>query len=211
MANVCTVRRNPRVVKEFVATVTIPIGFKVIGNGDDPRYPYTDYISIDRSALQVSMIEELYPSIIQVPDCQDPTKTQELPCESKVRTIKLTGPLNYSAIISGFMPVIPVEATPQTPDVTVTTPTAFNDSKMVEISCNLGYSCYECDFPDDFIQGFKVEIIQNDEFLVNHSGNIIFHHAEAPEDFMRELNGLNTVIINIPFVLTLTPTEPTTI
>lgn len=210
MADYCTIVKSGQMMREFVATVTIPVGFKVIGDGADPRYPYTNYISLDRGSIETHIEEKSFPSVIYVPDSQDPTQTQELHCQSKARVIRLDGPLFYSLVVSGFMPVVPTEPESHT-HVVVTVPTAFNTNNTIQIMDAIGYTCYECQLPPEILADYKLEIIQRDEFIVTNSGNIVFHRAEAPEEFFAELNGKNTVTINYPLCLILTPLDSPTI
>lgn len=210
MADYCTIVKSSQVIKEFVATVTIPIGFKIIGDGNDPRYPYKDYISMDRGSIETHTEEQMFPSVISIPDPQDPTQTITLNCQSRARVIKLEGPLFYTVVVAGFMPVLPVEPQTQT-DIVVTVPTAFTANNTIQIMDAIGYTCYECQMSPEILANYKLEIIQKDEFIITSNGNIIFHRAEEPQDFFAELDGKNTVTINYPLMLILTPLDPVTV
>lgn len=210
MADYCTIVKCSQVIREFVATVTIPVGFKIIGDGQDPRHPYTDYISMDRGSMETHLEEQMFPSVISIPDPADPTQTIELNCQSRARVIKLQGPLFYSVVVSGFMPTLPTE--PESHNgIVVTVPTAFTSNNTIQIADAIGYMCYECQIPPEILANYKLDIIQKDEFIITNNGNIVFHRAEAPQDFFAELDGKNTVTINYPLVLSLTPLDPLTV
>ncbi len=208
MANACTLYQTEQLTKKFVATIAIPLGFEIIGNGEDPTYPYTTYLSLDKSA--VSVIEEtaILPATVQVPDLSNPGQTLEVPCETKMRQFRLRGPLFYNSVVSGFVATDPLNPTPVDPNdhVNIAAVTAFSSSKPVQIDDIIAYTCYECDLPDDVINGFEVTIEQGTEFIINNEGEQIPHTTLDPSNFFDELKGTATQVIYIPYTLALTPT-----
>ncbi len=201
---VCSIIKTEKIIKEFVATVTVPIGFHIVKNGEDEKYPYKDYISLDSNALNVNVVEEIYPSIITVRDSEIEEQRVEMKCNSKVRAIKLVGPLFFNVVATGFMPISMAEFKNEQQRAVVSEGTAFSTSGTMEIDFDLGYACYECDYDPTWIRdGYEITLSQRDEFIVKASGDLIFNRVETHDAFMAELDGLNTVTINYPFSITL--------
>ncbi len=203
---VCTIIKNDKMTRSFVATVEIPVGFEMIKDGEDAKYPYDDYISIDSSGLSVDVVEELYPSKITIEDPNAKNKTFDMTCESRVRCIKLVGPLFYNVVTSGFKPKHRADLDNPQAKAIVSPGTAFSTSGTTEINFRLGYACYECDYDPAWLTGaYDITLTQDPEFIVTNVGDLI-HNREGEEhaNFMNALNGRNTVTINYPFHITLT-------
>lgn len=206
MADACTLYKAQKVTKKFVATITIPLGFQIIGNGDDPTYPYSTYLSLDKNSVKLVEETAILPAMVTVPDLDNPGQTIEVPCETQMRQFKLRGPLFYNSVVSGFAAMDPLNPTPteEVPSV-IEPPTAFSDSKPVQIEDIIAYTCYECDLPEDVFTGFNVSIEQGTEFIINNEGEQIPHTDLDPSNFFAELKGTDTQTIYIPYTLALEP------
>lgn len=201
MANVCTIKKAARLTQDFVATVVIPIGFKLVDNGVDPVNPYQCYMSFDKNSIISTVAHQLFSSVITIPDLDNPGQMTTIDCMSKINEVTLTGPLFYNAIISGFEPVSAL--TPVTTSLSVVTaPTAFSNSETIEVQRIVAYGCHECDFPDNIMSSFEISIVQHEEFLVNNHGNIIFNRPPSTQEFFDALKeGDVSQVIHIPFTL----------
>ncbi len=205
----CSIQRAPKITKQFVASVTIPVGFHINSNPEDDQHDYHDYLTIDRNALDVNIVEELRDSEISIPDFTNPGSTTKMACKSKVRVIKLVGPLFYNVIATGFLPVASAQLDKSEGAVIISPATAFSSSGTVEIDYDLGYTCYECPFEPSQIAGFKVTLVENEPFLVTETGGTVPYKVDTPKDFINCLDGKNTVIIHYPFSIIMSSEEET--
>ena len=203
----CSIQRAPKLTKQFVATVTVPVGFCINSNPDEEQHKYQDYLTIDRNALEVNIVEELHDSDITIPDFENPGQTTKMTCQSKIRVIKLVGPLFYNAIATGFVPLASAQIDEEEGTVIVSPATAFSSSGTIEINFDLGYTCYECQFDTSQITGFKVTLVEGEAFLVTETGATIPYKIDTPEEFISYLDGKNTITIHYPFSIILS-SEP---
>ncbi len=209
----CSIQRAPKITKQFVASVTIPVGFHINSTPEDDQHAYHDYLTIDRNALEVNIVEELRDSEITIPDFANPGSTTTMTCKSKIRVIKLVGPLFYNVIATGFIPLASAQIDEEEGEVIVSPATAFSASGTVEVDFDLGYTCYECQFNASQITGFKVTLKEAEPFLVTETGKIVPYKVDTPEEFINCLDGKNTMTIHYPFSIILSSEEeadPTT-
>lgn len=208
MADACTLYKSQKVIRKFVASIPIPLGFKILGNGDDPDYPYTTFLTIDKNSVKLVEETAILPATVTVPDLNNPGQTVEVPCQTQMRQFRLRGPLFYNSVASGFIamdPLHPDEVTTEVGECKVTDPTAFSSNKPIQIDDVIAYTCYECDLPEDVFSGFNVKIEQSQEFIINNEGEKIPHTQIDPSNFFDELKGEYTQYIYIPYTLALEP------
>ena len=206
----CSIYKAPELVEHFLAKVSIPLGFQIEKNPDEQQYSYEDYVTIDRSALDVQIVEEVRDSVIKIPDLTNPTKLVDMECKSKVRVIKLVGPLFYNVVATGFKPVAQAQIDVNEGEYVETPATAFSTSGTVEINLDLGYTCYECPFDPSQISGFKVTLTQDIQFILAETGSIIRNvEGSEKEEFFAHLDGKNELTINYPFTLKISSKDET--
>ena len=212
----CSIQRAPELKIQFMATVRIPVGFKVNVNPTEEQHKYQDYITIDRNALSVNIVEELRDADIDIPDFKNKGLTTKMACKSKIRVIKLVGPLFYNAIATGFIPLASAQIDDKEGEVIISPATAFSSSGTMEIDFDLGYMCYECLFDPSQITGFKVTLTEGEPFVIAETGVETPYKPENPAEFLAVLDGKAEKVIHYPFTIVLssepapTPTpEPT--
>ena len=203
MADACTLYKAQKVIKKFVATITVPIGFQILGEGEDPTYPYAAYLTLDKNSVKLVEETTVLPATVQVRDLDNPGETIEVPCETQMRQFRLRGPLFYNSVVTGFVATNPLNPNPD--ENNNIAPTAFSDSKPVQIDEVIAYTCYECDLQGDVFTGFNISIEQGTEFIINNEGEQIPHTPLDPSNFFAELKGADTQVIYIPYTLALEP------
>ena len=197
----CSIQRAPELKIQFMATVRIPVGFKVNVNPTEEQHKYQDYITIDRNALSVNIVEELRDADIDIPDFKNKGLTTKMACKSKIRVIKLVGPLFYNAIATGFIPLASAQIDDKEGEVIISPATAFSSSGTMEIDFDLGYMCYECLFDPGQITGFKVKLVEGEAFVITETGTKEPYNPAAPEAFLALLDGKGEKVIHYPFTI----------
>lgn len=186
----CAINPADPSVFTFLASVRIPVGYVLI---DPPIYNL--HLTIDSSNLRTELEIDFKPSTIYLDDT-DPTKT--LTCLSKIYKLEIHGAVYYNVVVERFQPAHNLDPAKYT---------AFSGDDTVNISADLGYSCYECDFPVGDEDHFTTIITKGTEFVVTDNGSIIPYNPQDPEPFFEALRNPNTSqMIQIPYTLTVTPT-----
>lgn len=185
----CTINPAAPSVFTFLATVRIPLGYIIT---EPPIYNL--HLTLDSNNLRKELSIELKNSTIYLDD-SDPSKV--LNCFSKVYKVELHGPVYYNVVIERFQTAQNLDPSKYT---------AFSSADAININTDLGYSCYECDFPSDIQTHFTTSITQGTEFVITSDGSIIPHNPLDPDPFFAALKDPNSSqTIQIPYTLTITP------
>lgn len=195
MAASCNVSKNPPSKLNFLASVKIPVGYRLV---NPPEYNL--YLTLDSTNLKTDTVFEFVDSIIVIERDATGNPTRTLPCSSKVARVTVHGTIYYNLVISKFQTAQSLDAAEFT---------GFSSNDVVPVNITLGYACAECDFPSDALYGFKVDITKLDEFVTTHSGTQIFYNPQSPDEFYAALAEPNdSEVIQVPYTITITSVGP---
>lgn len=195
MPSVCNVTKNAPTKINFLATIRVPVGYKLV---EPPEYNL--YLTLDSTNLKTDAVVELKESIIIIEKDAQGNPTRTLNCSSKIAKVNVHGSIYYNLVVSKFK-------TAQALDNSEFT--AFSSNDVLPVDAVLGYACAECDFPPDSLYGFDVKLTKLPEFITTHSGTQIFYNPETPEEFYAALADANeSEVIQVPYTITITPKGP---
>lgn len=202
---ICNVSIANETLMNFTTSVEIPIGFAINPTPDNPGQEYRSYLTLDKHAVEYTQEEQLFPATVTVPNPDNPGTSVTTECMTRIRILKIAGPLFYNAIITGFIPLEHLNATGE--DVALNDPTAFTSSKTLEVNQLIGYSCYECEMPENILDGFDIIIQKANEFVVDENGTITHYNESAPNEYYGVFDGKNMKTVHITFTIILRPKQ----
>lgn len=201
MATVCNTEPfvPASLLKEFVVTIQIPVGFKLKATGDSNSY--REYIAIDRNTIARLTTKTPVPADIQMPD------GSTMNCIVEANTLTLKGSVLYNAILSGFVPGQSMQPDTDESEIIIAEDTAFSSPGIVEVNEVAVFGCPGCDLATWYAENYHVELAEGTAFLINNEGNVIPNHFpddSLSNEFLEALNDAETAqVVHIPLQLRL--------
>lgn len=184
------------VLKQFVVTIEIPVGFK-LKRLEDGTNGYTEYISMDRNTISRIATQTPVNADLYIPN--GPT----LSCSVEANTLTLKGSVLYNAIVSGFIPGSGMIVENDGEEIVVSNETGFSHAGIIEIDEVGVYGCPGCDLAAWYSENYHVQLVQGETFLINHAGDTFNYRTETSEFFEQLDNAEATQVIHLPLILKL--------